>query len=280
MSRPTDPVALACLLPAASAYIAALDEALPGRLTGFLVTGSAVLGDWRPALSDLDFLAMTDTALTGPELGLLDRLHRRYRRGRRRPLLDGAFATWSQLAADPRGLVLPRVREGVFVPRNGYVANPVAWMTVARHPWALRGPEAPAAWSDARVLKDWCRDNLEGYWRGWIGKARREATSRLYSLSAEAAYWGTLGVARIHATIATGEILSKGAAAEWAHSRFGQEWGDLIAWAGAHRAGKRAPVRLVPWKRRRLCLDFMDMAIEDALRLAGSDAAAGLAPRG
>ncbi len=259
--------ARADIVPVAQALLATLDRMLPGRINGFLVTGSAVLGDWRPGVSDLDFLALGDTRLERGELSVLPRLHRSFRRAYPKPVLDGAYVTWGELGQDPRGLVVPRVREGVFETANGFVANPVTWHTVALRPWAIRGPAKPAAWIDEAALEKWCRENLATYWKDWVGKARNRPRGILYSLSAEAAYWGILGVARIHATIATGNILSKGAAADYALRRFGKEWDDIIGWASAYRRGAAPSLRLSPVARRERFLAFMEMALLDATKI-------------
>lgn len=263
--------ALERIPPVADRFLAGLDLVLPGRIVGFVVTGSAVLGDWRPGRSDLDFIALTETPLSGSEIAALASFHRSFRRNSPQPNLDGLYVTRGQLSGDPRGLVVPRVRDGIFLPRDSYAANPVAWCTVARNPWLLRGQLPRGVWNDAAILRDWCRSNLEGYWSRWVKRARTNIKDAVYSLGREAASWGVLGVARIHATLATGEIISKSAAACYALGRFGPAWANVIHEAAAYRQGACAQPRrgtaLRPLRRRALVLDFMDMAIADALAL-------------
>jgi hypothetical protein len=155
--------ALERIPPVAHRFLAGLDQVLPGRIVGFVVTGSAVLGDWRPGRSDLDFIALTETPLAEAEVAALASFHRSFRRASPRPELDGLYVTRAQLSADPRGLVVPRVLDGVLCPHDTYAANPVAWCTVARNPWCLRGQLPRGLWNDAAILRDWCRSNLEGY---------------------------------------------------------------------------------------------------------------------
>ena len=263
--------ALERIPPVADRFLAGLDQILPGRVGGFVVTGSAVLGDWRPGRSDLDFIALTETPLSEGELAVLASFHRGFRRSSPQPELDGFYATGAQLAADPRGLVVPRVQDGVLLAHDAYAANPVAWCTVARNPWLLRGHLPRMVWNDGLVLRDWCRSNLEGYWSRWVKRARTGLKEVVYSLGRDAASWGVLGVARIHATMATGEIISKSAAANYALSRFGPAWANVIHEAVAYRegtcAGHRRRSDLRPFRRRSLALDFMDMAIADALAI-------------
>mgnify|MGYP001176945737 CR=1 FL=1 len=263
--------ALERIPPVADRFLAGLDQVLPGRIVGFVVTGSAVLGDWRPGRSDLDFIALTETPLSEGEIAALASFHRGFKRSSPQPDLDGFYITHAQLSVDPRGLVVPRVVDGVLLAHDAYAANPVAWCTVARNPWLLRGHLPRTVWNDGLVLGDWCRSNLEGYWSRWVKRARTSFVDAVYSLGRDAASWGVLGVARIHATLATGEIISKSAAACYALSRFGPAWANVIHEAAAYREGACARHRkgsdLRPFRRRTLALDFMDMAIADALAL-------------
>jgi Nucleotidyltransferase domain len=55
--------------------LARLDRALPGRVAGFYVVGSACMGAFRPGRSDIDFVAVLDGELTATDLARLGRLH-------------------------------------------------------------------------------------------------------------------------------------------------------------------------------------------------------------
>ena len=50
--------------------------------------------------------------------------------------------------------------------------------------------------------------------------------------------WGALGAPRLHCTIATGEIVGKAAAGEYALTTFGPRWQPLIAAALAYWRGE------------------------------------------
>ena len=52
--------------------LARLDRALPGRIEGFYVVGSACMGAFRPGRSDLDFVAIAGRDLRRAELERLD----------------------------------------------------------------------------------------------------------------------------------------------------------------------------------------------------------------
>jgi Nucleotidyltransferase domain len=48
-----------------SRYLRIVDAALPGLVEAMYVAGSAALGDFQPAVSDADFVAVTREPVTG-----------------------------------------------------------------------------------------------------------------------------------------------------------------------------------------------------------------------
>jgi hypothetical protein len=89
---------------------------------------------------------------------------------------------------------------------------------------------------------------------------------RLYSLSRELTVWGVLGVARPHATIGTGEMISKTAAGRYALDVFPSRWSTIIREAVAGRCGSHRSSYRNIFARRRDSLAFMEYVISDALR--------------
>lgn len=232
-------------------YLAALDAALPRIARGVYLTGSAALGDWRPERSDLDILTVTERRLTDAEIGALEALHagmpgRPYRDamyipveavGTRPPELAGSAAgggTDPDLAGR-----YPSAVDGVFH-RARYRPDPVLWATLGRHGLTVRGPAARSLGADPGQawLRDWNHGNLESYWRPLAANAR--AALAQYDpgapLPGEAVAWGALGPGRLHATITTGEIISKTAAADYT-AKLLPEYGELLARAKAYRLG-------------------------------------------
>jgi hypothetical protein len=248
-----------------SAYLRLMDEWLPGRITGLYLVGSVALDDYQPGQSDVDFVAVTDTPLTAPELGQLGPLHAGLRRAVRRPKLDGVYVTWPELRAEPVGLSAPHYL-GRFAPGGGFAANPVTWCTLHRHPVRVRGPAEPAVHHDDELLRAWCRENLRGYWAGWVRNARTRLMQRVYALSLEATVWGVLGVTRLHATIRTGDILSKSAAGTYALEVFPPLWSPTIREALGAREGQRTTGHRNVFARRTDALAFMECVILDALQ--------------
>ena len=249
-----------------SAYVRLVDEKLPGRIRGLYLHGSLALDDYRPGRSDIDFVAVSDTALEPSELGLLGQVHSEMRRIRTAPKLDGVYLTWPALAGPPIGLSAPNCLRGEFEAKGDFAINPVTWSMLHRHPLSLRGPARPVIHHDDQMLRQWCRESLQTYWGGYVRSARGCGMTRLYSLAREPAVWGVLGVARPHATIRTGEMISKTAAGAYALEVFPSRWSALVREALAGRCGSdRSSYRNI-FARRRDALAFMEHVISDALQ--------------
>jgi hypothetical protein len=259
------PVLPAEVATAMSAYLRLADERLPGRISGLYLVGSLALNDYRPRQSDMDFVAVTDTPLTPSELEQLNRLHSELRRTVPHPKLDGVYVTWLQLQASPVGLSAPYCLNSRFASSNGFGANPVTWHMLHRHPLPLRGPAKPAVHQDDELLHRWCRENLQEYWTQWVHRARTRLHRQLLTLSRRTVVWGVLGVTRLHATIRTGDILSKSAAGTYAMEVFPPRWSRLIQDALRGRLGHSTASYWNAFARRRDALAFMEYVISDAL---------------
>jgi hypothetical protein len=249
-----------------SAYVRLVDDKLPERIRGLYLAGSVALDDYRPGHSDIDFVAVSDTALEPSELERLRWVHTELGRMLPDPKLDGVYLTWPALAAAPVGLSVPYCLRGRFEPRGDFAINPVTWSILHRHPLSLRGPATPVVHHDDQMLREWCREWLQSYWGSYVRSARGYGIYRLYSLSRELAVWGVLGVARPHATIRTGEMISKTAAGAYALEVFPARWSAIVHEALAGRSGSgRSSYRNI-FARRREALAFMEYVISDALR--------------
>lgn len=248
-----------------SAYARLVDEKLPGRICGLYLIGSVALGDYQPGRSDIDFVAVSDTALQLPELKTLRQVHDELRRTMRGPQLDGVYLTWPALAAAPVGLSVPYCLRDRFETEGDFAVNPVTWCILHRHPLPLRGPGNPIVHHDEDMLREWCRESLRSYWGVWVRSARGYGMHRLYSLSRDLTVWGILGVVRPHATIKTGAMISKTAAGAYALEVFPSRWSAIIreALAGRCESG-RSSYRNI-FERRRDTLEFMEHVISDAL---------------
>jgi hypothetical protein len=246
-----------------SAYARLVDDNLPERIRALYLSGSLALDDYRAGRSDIDFVAISDTALQASELEMLRRVHTELRRTLPAPELDGVYLTWPALAAAPVGLSVPYCLRNQFEPSGDFAVNPVTWCILHRHALPLRGPAKPVVRHDDRMLREWCRERLRSYWGSWVRSAHGYGVDRLYSLMHELVVWGVLGVARAHATIRTGDMISKTAAGAYALEVFPSRFSAIVRDALAGRGGGRSSYRNI-FARRREALAFMEYVISDA----------------
>ena len=93
------------------------------------------------------------------------------------------------------------------------------WATLDRHGLTMRGPGARSlgAGPGQAWLRDWNHGNLESYWRPWAASGRDTLAGHDPGepLPGAIVAWAALGPGRLHATITTGEVISKTAAADY-----------------------------------------------------------------
>jgi hypothetical protein len=133
-----------------------------------------------------------------------------------------------------------------------------------RHRIPVRGPAEPIVWHDEELLRTWCRENLQSYWARWAHAARTRLIRRLASTLRQSTVWGVLGVTRLHATIRTGDILSKSAAGIYALEVFPCHWSPIIQDALGGRLGHNTISYRNIFARRRDTLAFVEYVILDA----------------
>lgn len=190
-----------------------LDTQLPGQLVAFYLVGSVALGDYREGRSDIDFVAVLDGDHVGDTLA---GIHAALARAHPSVDCDGIYLHPGDLALPPSGTGI-EVRGGKLDLNSAAERHPVTWLVLADHGIALRGTPPDPSWiaADPQAAIGFSRRNLEAYWRPWL-ESRRPLLWRkgLTLLQDEAVVWGCLGIARLHATIATGRVPSKYAAGE------------------------------------------------------------------
>ena len=217
-------------------YLRTADRLLPGWITGFYVVGSAALGEFVPNRSDVDFVA----CVSGRVPARIARLRavqiaaglRTLRRGLG-GMPNGVFVREQDMSR-PVTTIEPVAAHvgGQLTVGKAFDVNPVTWKVLASHSLRFRGPEVAALGIDPEPdrLKQWNRENLDTYWRWWGEKGGRQTNSlsiRRYGRPWAVA-WGTLGAPRLHCTIATGEVIGKRSAGEYALQVFDAEWHPII----------------------------------------------------
>jgi hypothetical protein len=239
-------------------YLAWADRLLPGRVVGVYAIGSIALGAYRRERSDIDLIVVVDGDLSPAELRRVRALHVGSGLRTAPPALargDVALpgtvnATWVRAAdlSRPVSTIVPVCHHTgpQFHAGRGFDVNPVQWKTLADHGIAVRGADVATLGLDPEpaLLEAWNRENLERYWRRWAESLSRHGSSLRYRFRPRwLTAWGVLGAPRLHATITTGEVLSKEAAGEYALATFDERWHPVVREGLAYWRGE-APVPL------------------------------------
>lgn len=255
-------------------YLRLADDEAPGLVEGLYLVGSVALGEFRPYVSDVDFLAVTSAPLDKPSMAALDRVHRRLRAHRKRPAFDGYYVTWTDLTVDPGATPAgPTSHEGRFNAAPA-VHGPVEWHTLAQCGVPCRGPDVGGlgVWTGTDALRRWVLDNLDIYW-GRLRHAgdRLPSLYGLASLTPHAVVWCVTGLSRIHYTLVTGAITGKEGGAEHALAIFPVRWERIVQETlRLRRRAQRRSLYSNPLSRRHDLLAFWDMLYRDAQRIGSS----------
>lgn len=260
-------------------FLREIDTRYPGTICDVYLVGSLALREPRPGRSDIDLVLVrpegTENAATMAALEpVLADLRQRYPE----PELDAIVLAPSDLVTGPEGVegIRPVIEQGMPALRpDGSLRNPVTWAMLRQSGIAWRGmpPAEIDLWFDPEVLRAWTRRNLEEYWVPWLSRRQRLLSrAGVEMLHADSVEWGVLGVTRLHATIATGDILSKYGAGKYALRTFSEQWHRIIREAMRIRAldiGQPQPSLYGHnrFRRRRDALSFIQMVIRDALDL-------------
>lgn len=230
----------------AGAYLRIADSLMPGWIRGFYVVGSAALGEYVPGRSDLDFVAVVSSEVGRSQLLRARLLHAlggiqavSYSKRRGGALTggtpNGVFVRETDIARPVTTITPVASHTGhTFSTGKGFDVNPVVWKVLAERGITIRGDPMGEIGLDPQpdMLKQWNLGNLNTYWRRWGEKVRRGrlkmSMSGLRYGSAWAIGWGTLGAPRLHCTIATGDVIGKRTAGEYALDTFGDEWHDVV----------------------------------------------------
>jgi hypothetical protein len=207
-----------------------------GWVTDLLVAGSLATGDYRPGVSDIDLVALTDRP---PHQDVLAELHRRLDAGPARGLALGCVYVETARLAD-RDAEHPTWTHGQLVQR---ILSGITRAELVRHGHAIAG-RAPRdvlpAMTDDDV-RDAARAELTGYW-AWA--ARRPWLFR----DPVMADLGLTSMARGRHALATGNLLTKTQAVAAADA---PAWliGQLRARRdGEHVTSPRLRTALIAWR--------------------------------
>jgi hypothetical protein len=226
-----------------SEYLKLIDSLLPGLVVGFSVTGSIPLGDYRPGRSDIDGVVIVSEPVTDP--AVVEPVHAKLPE---RPYFDVTYLTADALAAPPdhRQPAVYTIDGEFRDPAVVGPVTPVLWSELARQSIPVRATPGLAVLDDHQALVDHTRANLTSYWQPQLDRLEQYAASLPGDQELEGSIvpWYVLGIPRLHALLATGNIISKTAAGEHAAAVF-PTYADLCTRALNHRSGQSVPFTAV-----------------------------------
>ncbi len=241
-----------------AAYLELADRHAPGLVQGLYLQGSVALADYRPGVSDIDFVAVTERTPCPDELRTI---HDQLRRVHGGTPFDGCYVTAQDLRRDPDEVPAgPAVHEWRVEPRSRFERNLVTWHILAQGGITVRGRSV----ADLDVYTDWpalaarTRQNLAGYWTRWRARAALDPAA----FGTTATSWGVLGVARLRHTLAAGRVTAKTEAADFALATYDERWHRIVREALRIRVGGPPRYRN-PLRRRADHLGFVSMVLAD-----------------
>jgi hypothetical protein len=137
----------------ADAYLALVDAVVPEFVEALYLVGSAAMGDFRPPLSDVNFVAVSQARPGRGAMAALAEAHAGLARGWPAPALDGVYLTWDGKRAGPLAVPNGPLRPARAIlrvrmprPESAHLERPEGQR--GHHPRsALRGHRA-LAWND------------------------------------------------------------------------------------------------------------------------------------
>lgn len=274
---------------AVESYLGVADRLLPGAVIAAAVAGSVALGAYRPNRSDIDVVAVISddwrdrrdliVRLRLLHLSQLPRLALRAARGQGFSACCNVSFIWSSEVRLPVSRITPIASHTgeLFNAGRAFDVNPVIWKELVSGGIVVRSCGTGASgtgkvhrgheiaeWGldpEPKALRPWVRANLRGYWTPLVEQLR---TGRR-RLSAGRVAWCLLGPARMHCTLATGEIISKEAAAAHLLETFPVH-SPLAEVALASVQGARLPADPPRERWRRLTASAMEDILAEAVR--------------
>ena len=285
MSAPLPPDAATAI----RSYLRAADRILPGGIIACTATGSIALGAYRPGRSDIDLVAViADEWQNRPglirrlrllHLSQVPRLVAGAARGRGASACCNTVFIAESEVSRPVTQIRPIASHTgeIFDAHGAFDVNPVIWKELVDGGITVRGRPITAWDLDAQpeALRPWVRTNLREYWTPLAAQLRdrprrtpRALVHRLLrsplALTAGTVTWCVLGPARMHCTIATGEIIGKEDAARHALDAFPQN-APITEVALAKVRGARIPSAPSPAQWRGLTASAMEDMITASL---------------
>ena len=214
----------------ATAHWNGLQFLLPGRGVGLYLIGSAALGDFQPASSDIDTITVVDRELDRADQQVLRGVHADIHQQYSAVRYDTTYVprAWLGRSMDPATAPpTPFSQDGLLVlGERSEELHPITWLALTRGiRVAGEQIEDLQVHVDLEAARVYALSNLHGYWAALgaeLALATRRRSPSLVLQEPAAVVWAVLGVPRPAAFLENGELLSKTKAAEYLAGIFPQ----------------------------------------------------------
>lgn len=226
-------------------YAELFNHCFEDELEGIYLHGSLVLGDYKPGVSDIDFITITKTRFTENELNKVSEIHSQFTKQFKNVELDGVYITSNEVGTrvDQTNGKNIHYNEGNVIYNRYFNFNPVTWYLFKEHGIHMYGP--PASEFSVEIgeteLRQYVLNNMNKYWEYRIKKL--EAINYWHTVSKKAmneeVEWTVLGLLRQFYTIQENGIVSKSKAGEYGIDRLEEKWHGIIREAVNIRSGAK-----------------------------------------
>jgi hypothetical protein len=255
-------------LSVADAYLGLVDAAVPGFVEALYLVGSAAMGDFRPPLSDVDFVAVSPARPGAGETAALAKVHAGLALDREIPALDGIYLTWDDLRAGPLAIPNgPCVKQGRFLSSGCHDRHPLTWSVLGASAVTVRGPlcAGTGLWRGPADLERWALGRIDERRGSWL---ETDPGSDAEPPATEVIERTVLGMCRLHYILSTRVVPSKSDAGLYGLITFQPEWHRIIDEAlRIRREPEAASLYRTPAERRRDALAFARHVADDAYAL-------------
>ncbi|MFB4159205.1 nucleotidyltransferase domain-containing protein [Geomicrobium sp. JSM 1781026] len=188
-------------------YIGKLKHKFPNELIGVYVHGSLALDEYRPDVSDIDFVTVIREPFTREQIDQLGPLHH--------PEMEGIYVRADDVGKTRSSVVYVNGKQPAMI--RG--VPPVTWWLLEKKGIRLYGPPYDVFQSRTtdEQLVHYVKENMNTYWRHHPAPVTEEDV-----------YWCLSGVLRQWYTLEHRDIISKRAALVFGHEKLPTEWHDLL----------------------------------------------------